>query len=97
VTPSVRMLSAALPTAGRSMFVPGVLVCSVHTCDGMASQTLTPEGMQLKKLQGKIVFEYKTRVSTIFSRLARHTSIRKYTRYPGKPYPQKPSLRQSKW
>jgi hypothetical protein len=58
------MLSAALATAGRSIFVLGALVCSVHTCEGLASYTLTPttEGMQLKTPQGKIVFEDKTNI-----------------------------------
>ena len=64
MTPYVRMLSAALSTAGRSIFVLGALVCTVNTCEGMASYTLTPttEGMQLKTPQGKIVFEYKTKI-----------------------------------
>jgi hypothetical protein len=36
----------------------------VHTCAGLASYTLTPttEGMQLKTRQGKIAFEYKTKI-----------------------------------
>jgi hypothetical protein len=64
VTPYVRMLSAALSTAGRSMFVLVTLVCAVNTCEGLASYTLTPttEGMQLKAPQGKIVFAYKTKI-----------------------------------
>jgi hypothetical protein len=62
VTQYVRMLSAALPSAGRSIFILGALLCSVHACEGLASYTLTPsaEGMQLKTPQGQIVFEYKT-------------------------------------
>ncbi len=64
MTPYVRLLSAALSTAGRSVLIMGSLVCSMHTCEGLASYTLTPtsEGMQLKTPQGKTVFEYKTKI-----------------------------------
>ncbi len=64
MTAYVRMLSAVLSTAGRSIFILGALLCTVHTCEGLASYTLTPttEGMQLKTPQGKIVFEYKTKI-----------------------------------
>ena len=66
MTPYVRMLSAALSTAGRSIFVMFTLFCTVNTCEGLASYTLTPttEGMQLKTPQGKIVSEYKTKIPT---------------------------------
>ena len=59
MTPYVRMLSAAFSTAGRSIIVLGALLCTVHTCEGLASYTLTPttEGMQLKTPRGKIVDE----------------------------------------
>ena len=58
------MLSAALSTAGRSIFALVALVCAVNTCESLAVYTLTPttEGMQLKTPQGKIVFEYKTKI-----------------------------------
>jgi hypothetical protein len=58
------MLSAALSTSGRSIFFLCTLACTVHTCAGLAPHTLTPtsEGMQLKTPQGKIVFEYKTKI-----------------------------------
>jgi len=64
VTAYVRMLSAALSTSGRSIFFLCALACTVHTCAGLASYTLTPtpEGMQLKTRQGKIAFEYKTKI-----------------------------------
>src|ERR1700734_1174743 len=64
VTQYVRMLSAALPSAGRSIFILCTLLCTVHACEGLASYTLTPsaEGMQLKTPQGQIVFEYKTKI-----------------------------------
>src|ERR1700733_8418437 len=64
VTPYVRMLSAALSTAGRSISVLSTPVCTMHAWAASASYTLTPttEGMQLKTPQGQIVFEYKTRV-----------------------------------
>jgi hypothetical protein len=66
VTAYVRMLSAALSTTGRSIFFLCTLACTVHTCAGLASYTLTPttEGMQLKTPPGKIVFEYKTKIPT---------------------------------
>jgi hypothetical protein len=64
VTAYVRILSAVLSTAGRSIIVLGALLCAVHNCEGLASYTLTPttEGMQLKAPQGKIVFAYKTKI-----------------------------------
>jgi hypothetical protein len=62
VTQYLRILSAALSSEGRSIFILGALLCTVHACEGLASYTLTPsaEGMQLKTPQGQIVFECKT-------------------------------------
>ena len=59
-----RKLSEALATAARSTFIQSTLVCTMHACAASASNALTPttEGMQLKTPQGRIVFEYKTKI-----------------------------------
>jgi hypothetical protein len=60
----VRLLNATLSIAGRSIFILGTLVCSMHICEGLASHSLRPTtgGMQLKTQQAKIVVEYKTKI-----------------------------------
>ncbi len=64
MTPYLRLPSAALSIAGRSVLIMGALVFSLHPCEGLASYTLTAtsEGMQLKTPLGKTVFEYKTKI-----------------------------------
>ncbi len=59
-----RKLGAALSAATRSIFILSMLLCTMHACAGSVSYTLTPttEGMELKTPEGKIVFEYKTRI-----------------------------------